>query len=73
MESIIEELYETIWRGPCEEPHYQKALKRWEEEAKAVDRLTLEDAVELLEYEWGYSAFAAGIRLGMSLAQELSL
>lgn len=72
MESIVEALYETLWREPCEEPHYQRALRRWRE-VRGGHLQEMEDAVNMLEYERGDSSFAAGLRLGMALAHELSL
>lgn len=53
-------------------PDYQYALSEFERK-KDGSNIAKEDGAALREHVWGRLSFAAGLRLGLALAQELRL
>ena len=70
MNSVLELLYLTMEKHPVSNPYYDRAQRNW---AALEPTLPLEvaDAAGLLKEEWGFSCFAAGLRWGLALKQEL--
>ena len=71
MEPITQLLYDSIYPHLDVNPHLRDAERQWEALSKALNPEIVE-AVSLLNYEWGFSCFAAGLRFQQRLDQELN-
>lgn len=70
MDSILELLYHTTSQHPMSNPYYDRAKAKWDALEPSL-ALEVADAASSLKEEWGFSCFAAGLRLGLALQQEL--
>ena len=75
MESILEQLYDTMVLGSREvlrdDPEYRQALAWWESK-KDGSPIDQEDGANLRESAWGLLACSAGLSMGLRLGLELS-
>lgn len=70
MNSVLELLYLTMEKQPLSNPHYDFAQQQWAAMEPGLP-LDVADAAGPLKEEWGFPCFAAGLRWGLALKQEL--
>lgn len=71
MKPIVQLLYDSIYPHLDVNPHYREAERSWEALAKSMTPEDV-DTVSLLNYEWGFICFTAGLTFSKRLERELA-